>query len=161
MPGAENHIEVLNDECEKYLAENGMYSLADLKDETNPADIFTIDGKIVAIQVGRDISVHNLMHIINHGREQYAAGLTASGKFVEAYANLDRNSIAKRLAELHQDLEDLVKHLTPKMRTNPFGNEVSRDRMNARSLEDSIGSLQIVVGSHLYKALALLGKYGY
>lgn len=161
MSGAENHIEVLNDECEKYLAENGMYSLADHKDETDPADIFTIDGKVVAIQVGRDISVHNLMHIINHGQEQYVAGLTASVKFMDAYANLDRTSIAKRLAELHRDLEELAKHLTLKMSASPFRNEVSRDRLEARSLEDSIGSLQIVIGSHLYKALALLGKYGY
>ena len=78
MSGFERHIEALNDDCEKYLAANGMYSIADHKDETDPADIFTIDGELVVLQVSRDISVYNLMQLINHGREQYAAGFAAS-----------------------------------------------------------------------------------
>lgn len=73
------------------------------------------------------------------------------------HTNLELFSIVKRLAELHRDLEDLVKPFNAKMSTSPFHNEISRDRMEARSLEDSIGSLQMVIDSHLDKAVALLG----
>lgn len=59
------HVEALSAECEKYLAEHGMHSIADHKDETDPADIFTAEGELVVLQVPRDIPLYYLMRLVN------------------------------------------------------------------------------------------------
>ena len=70
----ERQVGALDDECEKYLAEQNLYSVADHLDETDPVDIFTIAGEPVAIQIPKDISAYYLMMLIEHGREQYTKG---------------------------------------------------------------------------------------
>lgn len=74
MSEVERHVENFSPDCEQYLAEQNMYSLADHKDETDPVDIFTIEGHPVIIQVRRDISLCDLQRLIEHGREQYTKG---------------------------------------------------------------------------------------
>ena len=74
----ERHTEALSSDCEAYLTANGLNSFADHKDGSDPADIYTIDGDLVVIQVPRDISAYYLMRLIEHGREQYAKGLAAA-----------------------------------------------------------------------------------
>jgi hypothetical protein len=64
MSGSVHHPEVLDDECEKYLAEQGMYSIGDHKDEAGLVDIYTIDGELVAVHLPRDISVALLTQIV-------------------------------------------------------------------------------------------------
>lgn len=76
MSEAEHHLEALSPDCETYLSEQNMYSVADHKDDTDPADIFTIEGHPVIIQVRRDISLDDLRRLVEHGREQYAKGRT-------------------------------------------------------------------------------------
>lgn len=72
--GIERNVGVLTDECEKYLSEKNLYSVADHLDETDPVDIFTTDGEPVLIQIPKDISVYYLMMLVEHGRAQYAKG---------------------------------------------------------------------------------------
>lgn len=70
----ERQVGALDVECEKYLAEQNLYSVADHLDETDPVDIFTTDGEPVLIQIPKDISVYYLMMLVEHGRQQYAKG---------------------------------------------------------------------------------------
>lgn len=74
MSKIERNVEALSPECEKYLAEIGMYSIADHKDETDPADIYTSEGEVVVLQVPRDIPLYYLMRLVN------AANLHVAGK---------------------------------------------------------------------------------
>lgn len=74
MSRVERHVEALSPDCETYLSGQNMYSLADHKDESDPADIFTIDGHPVIVQVRRNISLDDLRKLIEHGREQYVKG---------------------------------------------------------------------------------------
>lgn len=74
MSGIERHVEALSPVCETYLSEQNMYSVGSHKDDTDPADIFTIDGCLVIQQVRRDISLDDLRKFIEYGREQYAKG---------------------------------------------------------------------------------------
>lgn len=107
MNSVERHTEALDDDCEKYLAENGMYSIADHLDETDPVDIFTTDGKTVVIQVPKDISVYYLMRLINHGREQYEAGLAGSGKELDE-ADRRAGCAERKSANLQDTLDRLI-----------------------------------------------------
>ena len=84
MPEAESHVEALSPECEEYLSKNGMYSIADHKDEAGPADVYTSDGDVVVLQVPRDIEAYYLMRLIEHGHEQYAKGLSAAKAAIAA-----------------------------------------------------------------------------
>ena len=61
----ERHVEALSLECEKYLAEKGMYSIADHKDDADQADIFTAEGELVVLQVPRDIPLYYLMRLVD------------------------------------------------------------------------------------------------
>jgi hypothetical protein len=70
----EREVGALDVECEKYLTEQNLYSIADHLDETDPVDIFTTDGEPVLIQIPKDISVYYLMMLVEHGRQQYAKG---------------------------------------------------------------------------------------
>ncbi len=78
MSERERHIEALSPDCENYLSKNDLYSIADHKDEADPADIFTIEGDLVATQIPRDISPFYLMRLVEHGCEQYAKGIAAA-----------------------------------------------------------------------------------
>ena len=70
----ERQVGALDDECEKYLAEQNLYSVVDHRDETDPVDIFTMAGELVVMQIPKDISVYYLMRLVEHGREQYTKG---------------------------------------------------------------------------------------
>ena len=84
MSKAESHVEALSPECEEYLCKKGMYSIADHKDETDPADVYTTDGYVVVMQVPRDIEAYYLMRLVEHGQEQYAKGLAAAKAAIAA-----------------------------------------------------------------------------
>lgn len=64
MAKIERHIEALSPECEAILAQRGMHSLADHKDETDPADIYSNDGDLVLSQVPRDIPPYYLSRLV-------------------------------------------------------------------------------------------------
>jgi hypothetical protein len=65
MPETELHLEALSPECEKYLVEKGMHSIADHKDDSDPADIYTAEGELVVLGVPRDIPLYYLMRLVN------------------------------------------------------------------------------------------------
>lgn len=65
MSKTERHPEVLSPECEKYLAEQGLHSIADHKNDEDPADIYTLEGKLIEVQVPRDIPLYYLKRLIN------------------------------------------------------------------------------------------------
>lgn len=64
MKKKERHIEALSPECEAILAQRGMHSLADHKDETDAADIYSGDDDLVLSQVPRDIPPYYLTRLI-------------------------------------------------------------------------------------------------
>lgn len=64
MAKNERNIEALSPECEAILAQSGMHSMADHKDETDPADIYFSDGKLVLSQVPRDIPPYYLTRLV-------------------------------------------------------------------------------------------------
>lgn len=67
MAKNERHTEALSPECEAILAQRGMHSLGDHKDESDPADIFTIDGDLVLSQVPRNIPPYYLNRLVEIG----------------------------------------------------------------------------------------------
>lgn len=77
MPKKERNVEALSPECEKYLAEKGMYSIADHKDETDLADIYTDGGDLVILQVPRDIPLYYLMRLVEANTPRANAKLGA------------------------------------------------------------------------------------
>ena len=105
----ERHVGALDDECEKYLAEQNLYSVADHLDETDPVDIFTIAGEPVVIQIPKDISVYYLMRLVEHGREQYAKGCafsqakSATPELQEPIAVI--NTLQSRIGQLERQLQ--------------------------------------------------------
>ena len=104
----ERQVGALDDECEKYLTEQNLYSVADHQDETDPVDIFTTDGELVLLQIPKDISVYYLMMLVEHGREQYAKG-SADHKAKPSSQEL-QNPIAV-INTMQARIEQLERHL--------------------------------------------------
>jgi len=67
MAEIEYHVGVLSIECEKFLAENGLHSLLNQKDESGLVDIFTISGQLILLQVPQDISPYYLRRLVEAG----------------------------------------------------------------------------------------------
>lgn len=105
----DRHVGALDDECEKYLSEQNLYSVADHVDVTDPVDIFTIAGEPVVIQISKDISVYYLKRLIEFGREQYAKGCevfqtkSATPKLQEPIAVI--NTLQSRIDQLERQLQ--------------------------------------------------------
>lgn len=65
MSKIERQMEALSPECEAILVERGMHSLADHKNETDPATIYSQDGDLVLSQVPRNIPPYYLTRLID------------------------------------------------------------------------------------------------
>ncbi len=83
MSDVENHMEVLSDACEKYLAENGLFSLGDPKSSDKPVEIHLDDGPMIT-KVTATIDAFDLKALVEHGQRQYREGV-AHGKTEKQY----------------------------------------------------------------------------
>lgn len=86
MAKIERHLEALSSECEAILKGQGLHSLADHKDDTDPADIYSDDGNLVLSQVPRDIPPYYLTRLIEARQQNEQSG---GGRQVRIRAHVD------------------------------------------------------------------------